>query len=205
MILLSSYPSCYSSSFFFLMIRRPPRSTLFPYTTLFRSPPIFAGPPRGQEADELGTLPEPPREHPPVPRHLARNREELPRSEIEASVERLHGVEDLGMGEVRVAQRAPLNAPPVDELAAVEPALLEGLSVHRRARVGRGDRHLDRVRIELAGEADRLRDRLVRLAGKPEDERAVDPDAERLGVPGELPRDVQADPLLHVVEEDRKS
>src|SRR2546427_9632658 len=26
------------SLFFFLMIRRPPRSTLFPYTTLFRSP-----------------------------------------------------------------------------------------------------------------------------------------------------------------------
>src|SRR2546428_14107882 len=35
----------YSSLFFFLMIRRPPRSTLFPYTTLFRSPqtssPVF--------------------------------------------------------------------------------------------------------------------------------------------------------------------
>src|SRR5215469_17937265 len=27
------------SFFFFLMIRRPPRSTLFPYTTLFRSRP----------------------------------------------------------------------------------------------------------------------------------------------------------------------
>src|SRR3712207_9443497 len=27
-----------SDAFFFLMIRRPPRSTLFPYTTLFRSP-----------------------------------------------------------------------------------------------------------------------------------------------------------------------
>src|SRR3712207_9584541 len=27
----------YVLSFFFLMIRRPPRSTLFPYTTLFRS------------------------------------------------------------------------------------------------------------------------------------------------------------------------
>src|SRR2546427_5451369 len=26
-----------NESFFFLMIRRPPRSTLFPYTTLFRS------------------------------------------------------------------------------------------------------------------------------------------------------------------------
>src|SRR5260221_9095576 len=28
----------YGLFFFFLMIRRPPRSTLFPYTTLFRSP-----------------------------------------------------------------------------------------------------------------------------------------------------------------------
>src|SRR2546430_17232154 len=28
---------CFFSFFFFLMIRRPPRSTLFPYTTLFRS------------------------------------------------------------------------------------------------------------------------------------------------------------------------
>src|SRR6266478_9108065 len=28
----------HSLFFFFLMIRRPPRSTLFPYTTLFRSP-----------------------------------------------------------------------------------------------------------------------------------------------------------------------
>src|SRR5690349_23020354 len=32
------YPSAHLS-FFFLMIRRPPRSTLFPYTTLFRSRP----------------------------------------------------------------------------------------------------------------------------------------------------------------------
>src|SRR5258708_39404180 len=30
-------------SFFFLMIRRPPRSTLFPYTTLFRSVPTSRG------------------------------------------------------------------------------------------------------------------------------------------------------------------
>src|SRR2546427_8406818 len=29
--------ACSSLLFFFLMIRRPPRSTLFPYTTLFRS------------------------------------------------------------------------------------------------------------------------------------------------------------------------
>src|SRR2546422_9840740 len=33
--------------FFFLMIRRPPRSTLFPYTTLFRSPRHRFGRERG--------------------------------------------------------------------------------------------------------------------------------------------------------------
>src|SRR3712207_6951545 len=36
----------FSFLFFFLMIRRPPRSTLFPYTTLFRS----------QQARDVGTL-----------------------------------------------------------------------------------------------------------------------------------------------------
>src|SRR2546425_7272322 len=39
----SAFPRHVSSFFFFLMIRRPPRSTLFPYTTLFRS--------RGQHAE----------------------------------------------------------------------------------------------------------------------------------------------------------
>src|SRR2546426_8665705 len=37
--------------FFFLMIRRPPRSTLFPYTTLFRS--LDQGP-RGSSEAALG-------------------------------------------------------------------------------------------------------------------------------------------------------
>src|SRR5436309_4803690 len=36
--------------FFFLLIRRPPRSTLFPYTTLFRSPGRRTGPRRGRLA-----------------------------------------------------------------------------------------------------------------------------------------------------------
>src|SRR5439155_19796724 len=35
--LLTTYVSCPPALFFFLLIRRPPRSTLFPYTTLFRS------------------------------------------------------------------------------------------------------------------------------------------------------------------------
>src|SRR3989337_3795765 len=50
--------------FFFLMIRRPPRSTLFPYTTLFRSPLVLlvvhaqqAGgqPPLGRPPDRKST------------------------------------------------------------------------------------------------------------------------------------------------------
>src|SRR5256886_14450254 len=37
-MLYITYFHCCFCFFFFLMIRRPPRSTLFPYTTLFRSP-----------------------------------------------------------------------------------------------------------------------------------------------------------------------
>src|SRR2546427_10140705 len=45
--------------FFFLMIRRPPRSTLFPYTTLFRSLRLsaegMAGPPHpGKKGGAIG-------------------------------------------------------------------------------------------------------------------------------------------------------
>src|SRR5271169_6993649 len=37
MVIITRGQGCFLSLFFFLMIRRPPRSTLFPYTTLFRS------------------------------------------------------------------------------------------------------------------------------------------------------------------------
>src|SRR5258707_12621971 len=54
----------YALLFFFLMIRRPPRSTLFPYTTLFRSrSPLFQvsfsvvqQEARGNEQNAHGTL-----------------------------------------------------------------------------------------------------------------------------------------------------
>src|SRR3712207_7322151 len=45
--------SCVAIFVFFLMIRRPPRSTLFPYTTLFRS---GGDPPRGPGRDDRGHL-----------------------------------------------------------------------------------------------------------------------------------------------------
>src|SRR2546429_8455329 len=43
-----AHPSVF---FFFLMIRRPPRSTLFPYTTLFRSHQARPGEPRAKCAE----------------------------------------------------------------------------------------------------------------------------------------------------------
>src|SRR5438552_18768820 len=64
--LLSLYCSFFSLLvcffFFFLMIPRPPRSTLFPYTTLFRSMPLFGqtdqGGIRGTVSDPSGTVPD---------------------------------------------------------------------------------------------------------------------------------------------------
>src|SRR5260370_23394025 len=44
--------SVLSFSFFFLMIRRPPRSTLFPYTTLFRSREEIGGDHQGKVRPE---------------------------------------------------------------------------------------------------------------------------------------------------------
>src|SRR2546426_6764555 len=53
------YSLCPTSLFFFfLMIRRPPRSTLFPYTTLFRSRPCR------RRADLSHAAGEPGRVHP---------------------------------------------------------------------------------------------------------------------------------------------
>src|SRR3712207_6996446 len=59
------YVTLESFLFFFLMIRRPPRSTLFPYTTLFRSSTPF-------DLDfEKGKWPEPWRGRVYVPLHGA--------------------------------------------------------------------------------------------------------------------------------------
>src|SRR3712207_8599894 len=40
------------------MIRRPPRSTLFPYTTLFRSVILFASPGQDERREQVPELPE---------------------------------------------------------------------------------------------------------------------------------------------------
>src|SRR2546425_6241125 len=52
MLLVSALTAPIITLFFFLMIRRPPRSTLFPYTTLFRSVGVDDG--MAQTGAELG-------------------------------------------------------------------------------------------------------------------------------------------------------
>src|SRR5438309_5701845 len=47
---------CPFCSFFFLMIRRPPTSTLFPYTTLFRPRLVLRTIARGLSAPTAGSL-----------------------------------------------------------------------------------------------------------------------------------------------------
>src|ERR1035437_10923540 len=49
----SGAPLCVFFGFFFLMIRRPPRSTLFPYTTLFRSVLWISTPQRNVISDPI--------------------------------------------------------------------------------------------------------------------------------------------------------
>src|SRR6266567_7101555 len=66
--------------FFFLMIRRPPRSTLFPYTTLFRS---GVGAHRGYPAERTPAHGAPPAA---VRRHHARSEEHTSELQSQANL-----------------------------------------------------------------------------------------------------------------------
>src|SRR2546427_2921727 len=61
---------------FFLMIRRPPRSTLFPYTTLFRSPAIKPRPRMAAPASLQKITSEKQHPHPRRHHHIQRRSEE---------------------------------------------------------------------------------------------------------------------------------
>ena len=156
-----------------------------------------------QELEELHALAQAALHHLRAAHHLADDRGDLRRAEIEAPVEGLDAVEDLGVRQMRVVQRRDLHAVLVDQLGmlGVEPAILDRLLVQERAGIGRGERDLQRVRVDLGGEADGLLDRLLGLAGQAEDEGAVDLDAEFVAVLGELLRDLDPHALLDVVQD----
>src|SRR3712207_7656789 len=76
-------------AFFFLMIRRPPRSTLFPYTTLFRSEMAMgdvgvAAAPCGQPPQESGSPDACSSERRKEPQPLAAVRSEEHTSELQS-------------------------------------------------------------------------------------------------------------------------
>ncbi len=88
---------------------------------------------------------------------------------------------------MRVIQRRNLRAflsEKIDFLV-VEPTVLLGLAVQEGARIGGGERDLNRVGIDLLGEIERLLDRLPGLPGQTQNERAMDDDAELVTVLGE--------------------
>src|SRR6266511_5082336 len=77
---------------FFLMIRRPPRSTLFPYTTLFRSRP-----------------------HPAPPRAGAGSRDRRPRTRSEEHTSELQSRENLVCRLLLEKKKKGATSPRVEE------------------------------------------------------------------------------------------
>src|SRR2546430_11267551 len=65
--------------FFFLMIRRPPRSTLFPYTTLFRSPAKLAKDVQPRVSNQGSSMP-----HASAAKRATRARSEEHTSELQS-------------------------------------------------------------------------------------------------------------------------
>src|ERR1700760_1104136 len=143
--------------------------------------------PLAQELEELHALAQPALHHLRATDHLADDRGDLRRTEVEALIECLDVVEDFGVRQVLVRQRGDLHAVLVDQFGMLggEPAILHRLAIEEGAGIWRGQRHLDGVRVDSRGEADGLLDGLLRLARQPQDEGAVDLDAEVVAVAGE--------------------
>src|SRR5262245_47058277 len=87
---------------------RPRASAAAPAAALADPRGILPAPP--EEAEEIASLTEAPAHELPVAQHLRAERDHLARPEVEAAVEPVHRVEDLGARQVRIAERALLHA-----------------------------------------------------------------------------------------------
>ena len=159
--------------------------------------------PVAQEVEELDPLPQAPLHHFRALDHLAQDRGDLARAEIEAAVESLDRIEDLGVAQAGITQRRDLPPVIIHEVHVdvLEPAVLDRLLVKERPWVWRRQGNLERMWVHLLGEIDCLLDRLLRLARKTQDERAMDPDAELAAILGEPLGDIDPHTLLDVVED----
>src|SRR5262249_27505235 len=121
----------------------------------------------------------------------------------EPPIEFLDRLEYLGVTEVRVVQGRGLRAEFAEQSRRRirEPAVCQRLVVKKRSWIGRGQRDLNRVRVDLSGEPDRLFDGFLGLAWKAEDECAVDGDSEFVAILCEPPGYVDPHALLDIVQD----
>src|SRR3989441_10315787 len=121
------------------MIRRPPRSTLFPYTTLFRSP--LRGSPDGDDDEgKVGEVKQPPERHQP-----RRGQDSTAFWAVGK-----HGKHRSRGGEESIEQEsiAPVG-PHERNLTAPQPTHEAGLTVYDKRQT---NRHGNEERIESAGD-----------------------------------------------------
>ena len=90
--------------------------------------------------------------------------------------------------------------PEISALLSSQP-FVGGLPVQFRAGIRRGDRNLNRERIDLLREPDRLFDRLLRFDRQPDHERPVHPDAELAAIAHELARGIEHQAFLDPVQD----
>src|SRR5262249_15708398 len=123
-----------------------------------------------QESEKLDALAQPPTQDLRAPDHFASDGGDLRCAEIEALVEIVHRLENLGMGQMRVTQRCDLRAAFGRQLRILvdEPMVLQRLLVEERTGIRRRKGNLDRVRVDLDGETDGFLDGLLGLARKTE-------------------------------------
>src|SRR5437868_5312266 len=77
--------------------------------------------PAGEEAEEFDAFAESPPQDDAVAHHLGADGEDLAWTEVEPTVELLERGEDLGAGEVRIAEHARQHAGGVDQVVVLQP------------------------------------------------------------------------------------
>src|SRR5579883_1420236 len=156
-----------------------------------------------KEAEKFDALAQAALHHFGAAHHAADEREDLPRTEIKLAVELLDRIEDQCCGEGGIAKCSYLHAMRIDQFTGLdlEPSLFLRLTVKFRAGIRRRERHLDRLRLDIAGKANGFANRLGCFAGQPENKRAMNGDAQLPAIAGEFACDVDAGSLLDVIQD----
>src|SRR6266699_4372033 len=114
--------------------------------------------PLPQIAETLAAFAQPPHKHLTVRRHFAQETQDWPMAEIEATIHALDRILNLVGREMAIAKSRYLDTIPREQCSAIEPSVGSRLFIEFGARVGSGDRDLNRERVDLLGEPDRLFD-----------------------------------------------